>query len=98
MNEPTSPQTPTRSALAQPTGSASYPLWKHMHDNHGLILLESEMDDMLQVADEMRMKRTDGVVWILVNALRHLDNEQLKRLRTAITKRITPNRRSERQP
>ena len=39
-----------------PTGSVSYPLWKHMHDNHGLILLESEMDDMLQVADEMRIK------------------------------------------
>lgn len=62
-----------------------------MHDNHGLILLESEMDDICQVADEMRMKRVDGVTWILVNALRHLDNAQLKRLRAAITKRITPN-------
>ena len=45
---------PTTTALACPAGSAWYPLWKHMHDNHGLILLDSEINDMLLVADEMR--------------------------------------------
>jgi hypothetical protein len=45
---------PTTTAFACPAGSAWYPLWEHMHDNHGLILLDSEINDMLLVADEMR--------------------------------------------
>ena len=63
-----------------------------MSDNHGLTLLESEMDDICQVADEMRMKKSNGVMWILINALRHLDNDQMKTLLDEIEKRTkTPN-------
>lgn len=33
--------------------SPYYPLFKHMHDNHGLILLDSELDDIMDAAVEL---------------------------------------------
>ena len=32
---------------------ASWPLFKHMSENHGLTLLESEMDDIIQVVKKL---------------------------------------------
>ena len=81
--------------LAPAPCSASWHLFKHMSDNHGLTLLESEMDDICQVVDEMRMKKSDSVTWILINALRHLDNDQMQTLLDEIAKRTkTPNEKS----
>ena len=40
-------------ASAPCPGSAYWPIWKHMSDNHGLTLLDSECEDILHVADEM---------------------------------------------
>ena len=37
-----------------PTGSANWLLFKHMADNHGLTLLESELDEISRVVIEMR--------------------------------------------
>ena len=72
--------------------SVYFPLFRHMADTYGLTLLDSEMEDICQVADEMRMKQSDGVMWILINALRHLDNNQMNTLLDEIAKRTkTPN-------
>lgn len=30
-----------------------YKLWKHMHDEHGLTLLESELDEIIAIAKEI---------------------------------------------
>ena len=40
--------------LAPGTCSAYWPLFKHMSDNHGLTLLDSEIDDICQVVLIMR--------------------------------------------
>ena len=45
--------------LAQAAGSVYYPLFKHMCDNHGLTLLESELEDIRIVARQMERLR-DG--------------------------------------
>jgi hypothetical protein len=36
-------------------GSAYWPLFKHMSDNHGLTLLDSEMEDICRVVLQMRV-------------------------------------------
>jgi hypothetical protein len=46
-------QTNTKPTGARMSGSAYWPIWKHMADNHGLTLLDSECEDILQVADRM---------------------------------------------
>ncbi len=40
----------------QPYCEDYYPLWKHMSDNHGLTLLDSECEDILQVADKSKSR------------------------------------------
>jgi hypothetical protein len=83
--------------------SASYPLFKHMSDTYQLTLIEDELQEIIAKADESRMKangRADMVRWALVNALYHLDTEQLHELGEAIAKRsggtYTPNAPGER--
>lgn len=34
-------------------GEWYWPLWKHMSDNHGLILLDSECDDIIRAAEKV---------------------------------------------
>lgn len=83
------------SRLAPTTGSASYPLFEHMSKEHGLTLTETQLHDICEVADHMRMKQKGGVVWILINALHHLTADELRRLGEEIAKRsdaiYTPN-------
>ena len=43
--------------LLKPVGSANWLLFKHMADNHGLTLLESELDEICRVVMQMRMPR-----------------------------------------
>ena len=43
--------------LAPLHGSAYWPLFKHLSDNHGLTLLDSEMEDICRVALEMRVPK-----------------------------------------
>jgi hypothetical protein len=75
--------------------SAYWHLFKHISDNHGLTLLDSELEDICQAADKMRMEKSGGVTWILINALHHLTLEQLDTLGEEIAKRAgaiyTPN-------
>ncbi len=57
MTETQAQEQPTPAALAPATGSpcsSYYPLFKHMADNHGLTLLDSEMEDICQVVEKMR--------------------------------------------
>lgn len=94
---------PTRSAPARPTGSASWPLWKHMKDNHGLILLESEMDDICRIVLEMRIPKN----WcdsLLTGPTRALTGEagkwgcpDIENLLTAIRTGCTPNVQDQRR-
>ena len=72
------------------TGSTFYPLFEHMSHEHGLTLSESEMAEITHVADKMRMQQSGMVQWILINALHHLDGDQLKELLHEISKRICP--------
>ena len=37
-------------------GSPYYPLFKYMYDNHGLILLDSELADIMDVAVDLHRK------------------------------------------
>lgn len=75
--------------------SAYWPLFKYICDNHGLALLDSELEDICHAADKMRMEKSGGVTWILVNALHHLSPDQLDTLGEEIAKRTgatyTPN-------
>ena len=61
-----------------------------MSDTYQLTLIEDELQQIIAKADESRMKsngRGDMVRWALVNALYHLDTEQLHELGEAIAKR-----------
>jgi hypothetical protein len=90
-------ETPAAVAGAAPC-SAWYPLFEHMSKNHGLTLLDDELNTIAFMADESRLKSAGGVAWILVNALRHLTCDELHNLGEAIAKRsggtYTPNIRS----
>lgn len=73
-----------------PKGSVWYPLFEHMSKEHGLTLVDDELTSIASKADESRMKakgRGDMVRWALVNALYHLDNDQLHALGAAIASR-----------
>ena len=41
------------SKLPKPYG---YDLWKHLHDEHGLILLESELNEIMIICDRLTTK------------------------------------------
>ena len=76
-------------AAATPS-SPWYPLFEHMSLEHGLTLLDGELAEIANKADESRLKsrgRSDMVLWILVNALYHLDTEQLHELGEEVSKR-----------
>jgi len=78
--------------------SATYPLFKHMSDTYQLTLIEDELQEIIAKADESRMKangRADMVRWALVNALYHLDTEQLHELGEAIAIRAALNPHNE---
>jgi len=47
-------------AEAAPCGSFYWPLWKHMADNHSLTLLDSECEDIIQVASKI-LKRVSRI-------------------------------------
>lgn len=57
------------------SGSAYWPIWKHMSDNHGLTLLDSECEDIIQVADQMLMHRLDGTVANIQKNIRLVDTK-----------------------
>lgn len=40
----------------QEAGSHYYPLFAHMADNHGLILLDSELEDICQIVMKMPLR------------------------------------------
>lgn len=76
--------------FAEAPVSASYPLFKHMSDTYQLTPGEDELREIIAKADESRMKengRGEIVRWALVNALHHLDTDQLHELGEAIAKR-----------
>jgi len=93
MNKPESVN-----ASAPAAGSAWYPLFEHMANEHGLTLTDDECYNIASKSDESRMKagRSDAVTWILVNSLYHLSTEQMNLLGAEIAKRsggtYTPNR------
>lgn len=58
-----------------PSGSVYWELFKHMSDNHKLTLLESEMEDILQVADQILMRRLDGTVANIQKNIRLVDTK-----------------------
>jgi hypothetical protein len=58
------------SSFAAPTGSAYWDLFSHMSDNHGLTLLDSELEDICQVVERMRgwqPKEGKYTRWICAN-------------------------------
>lgn len=70
--------------------SSWWPLFNHMCQEYGLNLTDSQCNEIASKADESRLKSShDGVTWILVNALRLLDDQQLHDLYDEIGKRIS---------
>jgi hypothetical protein len=63
------------------------PLWRHMHNEHGLILVDDECNQIALAADEARMAAGTPVAMILINALRSLDQAELVTLGKAIADR-----------
>ena len=63
------------------------PLWRHMHNEHGLILLDDDCNQIAQACDEARMAAGTPVSMILINALRSLSQEELVTLGKAIADR-----------
>jgi hypothetical protein len=68
-------KSPAIPPLPPATGSAYWPIWKHMSDNHGLTLLDSECEDILQVADQMLMRRLDVTVANIQKNIRLVDTK-----------------------
>jgi ABC-type sugar transport system ATPase subunit len=33
-----------------------YPLWRHLHDEHGLVLVESELEEVLDVCKRIALR------------------------------------------
>lgn len=62
-------------SFAAPSGSGYWPIWKHMADNHGLTLLDSECEDILHVADQMLMRRLDSAVANIHKNIRLVDTK-----------------------
>jgi len=73
-----------RCALAP--GSVYFPLFKHMADNHGLTLLDSEMEDICRAVEEVRgvqlsiRARSDVLLMSALEAMsgQHSDAERAK--------------------
>ena len=63
------------------------PLWRHMHNEHGLILLDDDCNQIAQACDEARMAAGTPVAMILINALRSLSQDELVTLGKAIADR-----------
>ena len=83
-------------------GSAYWPLFKHMSDNHGLTLLDSEMEDICRVVLQMRVP-TNWCDALLTGERRALTGEagkwgcpDIENLLNAIRTGKTPNTRTER--
>ncbi len=99
---PDSPTEKTQPGSLHPAGSAWYPLFEHMSNEHGLTLGDDELNSIAFMADESRMKSAGGVAWILVNALRHLTCDELHALGDAIAQRsggtYSPNAPDQRPP
>lgn len=73
-----------------------YALWEYLHNEHNLTLLEHELsyiDHILyMIRREMNDKKSKpqiNVTYILVNALHHLNQEQMQELYAEIGKRMT---------
>lgn len=84
------PETAEQPPFAEDRCSAWYLLFEHMSEEHGITLLDDELSNIAAKADESRMKsqgRGHMVRWVLVNALYHLDTEQLHELGEAIANR-----------
>ncbi len=65
--------------IAEGTASAAppthrYDLWKHLHDEYGLTLLESELGDIIQAVAQHERLLTREQVLPLVEALRAFVN------------------------
>lgn len=73
--------------VIDPTGSSPKGDWQvlftHLAEQHGLTLTDSECHDVAMAADAARMKAY-GANWILSNALRYLDPQQLADLKAAL--------------
>ena len=72
--------------------SAYWELWKHMADNHGLTLLDSECEDIIQISDQMLMKRMDASVERIGRNMRLIDTRL--RLMTETLQRIATSGRN----
>ena len=72
--------------------SAYWPLFNHMSNEHGLILLESEMEDVLQIADQMLMRRLDASIARIGKNMRLIDTRL--RLMTATLRQIANSGRN----
>lgn len=55
--------------------SAYWELWKHMSDNHGLTLLDTECEDILNVADKMLQRRLDQTIANIHKNIRLVDTK-----------------------
>ena len=85
MQDKPSKTTEPGDSLNRP-GSVYFPLFKHMSDNHGLTLLDSEMEDICRVVEEVRgvqlnIRASNNV--LLMSALEamsglHSDSERAK--------------------
>ena len=63
-----------------------------MSNEHGLILLESEMEDVLQIADQMLMRRLDASIARIGKNMRLIDTRL--RLMTATLRQIANSGRN----
>ena len=79
-------------ALGAATCSSYWELWKHMSDNHGLTLLDSECEDIIQISDQMLMKRMDASVERIGRNMRLIDTRL--RLMTETLQRIATSGRN----
>lgn len=72
--------------------SSHFPLFRHMFDDFGLTLVDSQLQAIVNKVDEGRIKgksRGGMVRWALANVLHHLDTEQLCELGRAVDEHVS---------
>lgn len=52
-------ETKGKQAIELNTDNPRYPLFKHIYDNHGRILLDSELDDIINICHKINLKTPD---------------------------------------
>lgn len=68
------PAEPVGLAMKEPPMPYTYPVFKHMSDNHGLTLLDSEIDEIIHVCRPFVLHNVKHCIHCGVQLVRHIES------------------------